>query len=152
VIGDRPYDFDALSGRARTYLENGGYDYAVRDYDRLISLAPRNADFYYNRGCAHLAANRLAAADSDFSMSIQLDELQKLGNLAFNNRGITRARQGKFEEAIDDFDKAILINKTDALAYRNRALAYKKLGTPESLESAQADLVRFNELNVVIEN
>jgi tetratricopeptide (TPR) repeat protein len=148
VIGDRPYDIDALSGRARTHLESGGYDYAVRDYDRLISLAPRNADFYYNRGCAHLAGNRLAEADGDFSMSIQLDELQKLGNLAFNNRGITRARQGKFDDAIDDFDKAILINRDDALAYRNRALAFKKLG---KLEEAQADLVRFNELNVVVE-
>jgi tetratricopeptide (TPR) repeat protein len=146
VIGGRPYDIDALRGRAQVHLDSGGYDYAVRDYDRLISLVPKNADFYYNRGCAQLAADRLAQADNDFTMSIQLDELQNLGNLAFNNRGITRARQGKYEEAIDDFDKAILINRNDALAYRNRALAYKRLG---DLESAQADLVRFNELNVV---
>ncbi|MEQ8786756.1 MAG: tetratricopeptide repeat protein [Pirellulaceae bacterium] len=147
VVEDRPYDIDALRGRARTHLASGGYEYAVRDYDRLIELAPRNADFYYNRGCAHLAAGRLAEADRDFTTSIEIDELQKLGNLAFNNRGITRARQGKFEDAINDFDKAILINRNDALAYRNRALAFKKSG---DLESAQADLERFNELNVVV--
>jgi tetratricopeptide (TPR) repeat protein len=144
VVEERPYDIDALRGRARTHLASGGYEYAVRDYDQLIKLAPRNADFYYNRGCAHLAAGRLAEADRDFTTSIELDELQKLGNLAFNNRGITRARQGDFDAAISDFDKAIIINRNDALAYRNRALAYKKKG---DLEAAQADLVRFNELN-----
>ena len=128
VIGDRPYDVEALRGRAQTHLATGGYEYAVEDYNRLIELAPRNADFYYNRGCAHLAARRLAAADADFSMSIKLDELRSLGNLAYNNRGITRARQGDFDKAIEDFDTAIVVNRNDHLAYRNRALAYKKLG------------------------
>ena len=43
-----------------THLLRGGYNYAIRDYDRLLSIQEEpDADLYYNRGCAHLAAGRL---------------------------------------------------------------------------------------------
>jgi tetratricopeptide (TPR) repeat protein len=83
-------------------------------------------------------------AVDDFTMSIQLDELRKLGNLAYNNRGTTYAQRGEFELAVADFDEAIKINPNDRLAYHNRALAYKKL---DKLTEAAADLERAKQLS-----
>lgn len=123
-----------LRDRANTQMLRGGYDYAVRDYDYLLKQrAEPDADLYYNRGCAHLAAGRLEHALSDFSKSIELNETY---SLAYNNRGATYARMGDFDKAIADFDKAIEIEPANRLAFRNRALAYKKLG---KLRQAQDD-------------
>ena len=80
-----------LRQRADTLVASGGYDYAVRDYDRLETGGyVMTADLYYNRGCAHLAAGRIAAAIEDFNKSIGLDETR---NLAYTNRGTAFAPQ-----------------------------------------------------------
>ncbi len=123
-----------LRDRANTHMLRGGYDYAVRDYDYLLKQREEpDADLYYNRGCAHLAAGRLDHAIADFNKSIELNETY---SLAYNNRGATFARKGDFDQAIVDFDKAIEIEPANRLAFRNRALAYKKLG---NLKRAQED-------------
>jgi len=123
-----------LRDRANTHMLRGGYDYAVRDYDYLLKQREEpDADLYYNRGCAHLAAGRLEHAISDFDKSISLNETY---SLAYNNRGATYARMGDFEKAIVDFNKAIEIEPANRLAFRNRALAYKKQG---KLRQAQED-------------
>lgn len=132
-----PYNPVYIRDRANTHMLRGGYDYAVRDYDRLLEVRTEpkaeDADLYYNRGCAHLAAGRLDHAIADFNKSIELNETY---SLAYNNRGATFARKGDFDQAIVDFDKAIEIEPANRLAFRNRALAYKKLG---DLKRAQED-------------
>lgn len=123
-----------LRDRAATNLLRGGYDYAIRDYDRLVELNPeQDANLYYNRGCAHLAAARYEAALSDFTKSITLNETW---SLAYNNRGTTYARLGDYDKAIADFTDAIKLEPENRLAFRNRALAYKKLG---EVKKAQDD-------------
>jgi tetratricopeptide (TPR) repeat protein len=131
-----------LRKRAAAQLQQGGYDYAARDYDRLLNVADKpDATLYYNRGCAHLGANRLQEAIEDFTKSISLNETW---SFAYNNRGTTFARLGRHDKAIEDFTAAIEHDPNNRLAYRNRALAYKKLGQPGR---AQADFDAFLKLN-----
>jgi len=125
--------------RANAYLARGGYEYAIRDYNRVLEVE-QTADFYYNRGCAYQAAGKLELAKADFLKSIELDET---GNLAWNNLGTVQARLGEYRESIAAFEKALAINPNDSLAYRNRALAYKKLGETSKYE---ADMKRAREL------
>ena len=47
---------------------------------------------------------------------------------ALNNLGIWRARQGRFNEAIELFDRALSIRTNFAVAQANRDLALKKRG------------------------
>ena len=130
-----PRNVNLLRDRAATQMLRGSYDYAVRDYDRLLSLREEpSAELYYNRGCAHLAAGRLNEAISDFTKSISLNEVW---SLAFNNRGTTYARLGEYQKAIADFTQAIELEPDNRLAYRNRALAFRKLG---EIQRAQEDL------------
>jgi len=129
-----PENATVLRDRAATQLLRGGYDQAIRDYDRLLTVKQEpDADLYYNRGCALLAANRFEDALSDFSKSISLNETW---SLAYNNRGVTYAKLGKYDLAIADFTEAIKIEAGNRLAYRNRAMAYRKLG---ELRKAQED-------------
>lgn len=130
-----PLNVDFLRDRAATQLLRGSYNHAVRDYDRLLTIHEEpDAQLYYNRGCAHLAAGRLNEALSDFTKSISLNEVW---SLAYNNRGSTYARLGQYEQAISDFSKAIELEPGNSLAYRNRALAYRRLG---DMQRAQEDL------------
>lgn len=139
---DDPY---YLAGRAGVHLAHGGYDLAIRDYDRLIEVETPTAEIYYNRGCAQLSVGNLTAAIADFSASLKLDELGKFANLALNNRGTAYARQGRFDLALIDFESAIKLNPSDAVAYRNRSLALRKLGR---ISEADADLAKAKQLGV----
>ena len=131
-----------LRKRAAAQLQQGGYDNAARDYDRLLNITNEpDATLYYNRGCAHLGADRLHEAIEDFTKSISLNETW---SLAYNNRGAALARLGRHDKAIEDFTAAIEHDPNNRLAYRNRALAYKKIGQPGK---AQADFDVFLKLN-----
>jgi len=141
LLKDDPDNLVCLRDRAATHLLRGGYDYAIRDYDRLLSVRDEpDATLYYNRGCAHLAAGRMQEAIADFSKAIIL---RKGWTLAHNNRGAAYARISQYDKAIEDFTKAIQSDASNRLAYRNRALAYKKLG---QTHKALADFAVFQEL------
>jgi tetratricopeptide (TPR) repeat protein len=148
VIVDDPDNVIVRRHRAGAYLARGGYDLAIREYDVLVErpelTVEQRADFYYNRGCAHLAAGNLNPAISDFTTSIEIDEIGRLAYMSYNNRGIAHAKQGNFNEALAQFNKAIEINENDPLAYKNRALAYKKLG---KVVEAEKDTARANDLS-----
>jgi tetratricopeptide (TPR) repeat protein len=134
--------------RAGAYLTGGNYDYAIRDYGTLLQnntiSIQQQIDFYYNRGCAHLAAGSLENAIADFTASIELKETGPLAYMAFNNRGIAYAKQSKFDKALLEFNRAIDINSKDPLAHKNRALALKKLG--KTVEAAES-MARYNQLS-----
>ena len=144
VLVDQPDNVIYRGKRASVYLDRGGYDYAIRDYNVVLNspevelTLEQRIDFYYNRGCAHLSSGNLAGAIADFDTCIGLDELGRLRYMAYNNRGIALAKQGELEKALADFNAAIGVNADDALAYKNRALAYKKLGKAEQAEQDQA--------------
>ena len=138
---DDPY---YLRGRAGVHLKQGGYDLAIRDYNRVIEVeeAP-TAEIYYNRGCAYLSVGNLPAAVADFTESLKLDELGQFANLALNNRGAAYARQGQFAQAVADFEAAIKLSPNDPVAYRNRSQALRKLG---KTAEADADLAKATQL------
>lgn len=148
VLVDDPDNVVVRRDRAGAYLTGGSYDYAIRDYDVLLQqqqqlTVQQQIDFYYNRGCAHLAAGQLDNAIADFTASIQLKETGPLAYMAFNNRGIAYAKKGDYTKALVEFNSAIAINGNDALAYKNRALAYKKLG---KTAEAEADMNKYSNL------
>lgn len=134
LLQQDPDNVALLRDRAATELLRGGYDHAIRDYDHLLTVRQEpDADLYYNRGCALLAAGRLEDALSDFTKSVSMNETW---SLAYNNRGVTYAKLGKYDLAVADFSEAIKLEPANRLAYRNRAMAYRKLG---ELRRAQED-------------
>ena len=62
----------------------------------------------------------------------------------YNNRGIDYYHKGEFDNAIEDFDKAIKLNTNYAEAYGNRGIAY---GMKGELDNAIEDFNRSIEIN-----
>ena len=80
------------------------------------------AEYYYNRGVAHLRKGQNDQAISDFSMAILLNPKFVM---AYNNRGLAYGRdKGRYDKAISDFNKAIELNPRNVEAYNYRAVAY----------------------------
>ena len=69
---------------------------------------------------------------------------QKSDNaLFYENRGMAKYRDGMFQEAVDDFTKAIRLNPNSARAYESRAWAFYAL---KDYDSAWADVNRCKQL------
>jgi tetratricopeptide (TPR) repeat protein len=83
-----------------------------------------------------------------------IDVLNKLINLlkdedprlskVYNNRGTTYDRKGDYDNAINDFTKAIKLNSNDAAVYYNRGTAYYSKG---EFDNAIKDFNKAIELN-----
>lgn len=120
------------STTADFYYKRGGirqdnFDFsgAITDYNRSISMDPKNPKAYYNRGLAKMDIKLLNEAILDFTKAIEIDPTK---DFAYNNRGICKYMQDKHEEAITDYSLAIQINPRLAEAYNNRGISKIKMG------------------------
>jgi tetratricopeptide (TPR) repeat protein len=100
------------------------YDKAIKDFDEAITLDPKYAHAYYNRGVAWYSKGEYDKANCDFTEAMTLDP--KYAN-AFYNRGLTWWVKGEYNKAIADFDNAITLDPKDALTYYNRAKVCTKM-------------------------
>jgi len=75
-----------------------------------------------------------------YSISLELDEYAG----AYSNRGLAYAKLGEHDREIEDYNKAIKLNKDYAKAYYNRGIAYAKLG---KYDKAIEDFNKAIELN-----
>ncbi len=76
----------------------------------------------------------LTSVDQKESLAVQTQGWQQL-----HDRGVTLAEQGKYAEALDDFNRVIKLNPMFPKAYANRATLFTQSG---DLEQAQADYER----------
>ena len=129
AISLNPNQADAYANRGNLYLNSEKSDLALADYDRALNLGNVQglpvATVYFYRGLSHLAVENSTAAMNDFNRAISLD--QKNPD-AFVERGKLLIQANKPDLALDDFTKAIALNKDFALAYQLRGLAKKSVG------------------------
>lgn len=86
-------------------FQSGAFDKAADTFGKVIALDPTNANAYYYKG----KAINTAAVNTSNKIS---DE----------------KREQMLQAAINDYTKAIAINKSDAKLYQNRGIAYRDLG------------------------
>jgi len=80
--------------------------------------------------------------------NVFLDSLNFPAFETYTNRGICFSKLKNFNNAIDDFNKAILINPSHGLAYYNRAIAYHNLG---DISTACSDYLKAYKNNYPVE-
>jgi tetratricopeptide (TPR) repeat protein len=123
----------AYLARANIYNFMGEYRKSIEDLDKAIELDLQLASAYYLRRSAYnrLGEPNITAVDGfkesleDASKAIQLAR-------AYTDRGATKAQLDEHEDAIQDFNKAIELDPTNASAYLQRGKAYNELGRHET--------------------
>jgi hypothetical protein len=89
----------SFNSRREIYARAGKYQQAFDDFNKSVSLNPRNPDGYYNRGLTYDVMGHFQTALADFNKAISLDS--NYIN-SYNNRGIVYAKLNRFQEAIED--------------------------------------------------
>ena len=112
---------DAYFHRALAYEGKGNHAQAIVDYTKIIEIKPDDARVYSRRGNAYIIALPESPKEAipDFDRAIEIDP-----NLsdAYNGRAIAYARIGKFDKAIADSSKAMVINPDDGFNYVSLAV------------------------------
>lgn len=93
---------EGILGGSRSPLA-ASYEMVLRDYDKVIQIAPNFFYAYYNRGNVHFAQRNYHAAIEDYNQAIHIrpDFAQ-----AYYNRGLIYLSQGEEEKGITDLSKA----------------------------------------------
>ncbi|MGD9783826.1 MAG: tetratricopeptide repeat protein [Hyphomicrobiaceae bacterium] len=115
----------AYYNRGNGYQDRDEPEKAIADYDRALSLLPRNmkdtpaklADIHHNRGRCYDTVGKEDEALADHTQALTFNPRHVF---ALNSRGMILRDREDQEGAIADFDKAIRLDPTFASAYYNR--------------------------------
>ncbi|MBC7923079.1 MAG: tetratricopeptide repeat protein, partial [Ferruginibacter sp.] len=118
--------------RGLVYLAQGDLAQARLDFDTAIRLDPAHARAYYGRAKAHLRANHLPEAAKDLEKArqsrldpVSQDEVRRTSEQHYRD-GLAHHEQKRFEEAIRQFDHALLLRPDYAEAWLAKGRAYSE--------------------------
>jgi tetratricopeptide (TPR) repeat protein len=135
-----PDNNEARFYRARAYVKKGDMDKAVTDYKEVIRLDPKPAPVYKKQGPPQESEERAKAVD-------RLEEaMLKSKPLALTRytRGVDLQKEGKYDEAIVQYDQAIQVYPRYPEVHYNRGLAYRH---KSDLERSIVDYTQAIELD-----
>ena len=91
-----------MSGRSALYYED--YVLAIQHFNRAISSKPYLYEPWYYRAVAKFYLDDFVGAEADCTEAINLNPYV---TSIYELRGLCRIRQHKYEEAIQDYDRAL---------------------------------------------
>lgn len=100
--------------RAQCHVRLGSLEDARKDMDTAITIAPREALLYRERGMILVKAGAHSAAIHDFSKSIELEKPQESSGL-YVMRGDAYFAEEMYEESIQDYESALRVSKRNAM-------------------------------------
>lgn len=120
--------------RGELYLERGDHALAIKDFDASIKFAPTYAMGWNNRCRAYAITGELdkALADCNQALKIKPDfvnSMQKTGRVsARQDRALVHLKAGRFGDAIQDYDLALVLLPQSAEVLYGRGLAKTRAG------------------------
>lgn len=109
----RPNRVKAYAMRGSCHQQSKSYEEALGDIVRATALAPRDPALLRLRGAAHAALSEHDKAVLDYTASINLLRPRESSDL-FVERGDAFKAQGKYERAIEDYQRAVQVAKKNA--------------------------------------
>lgn len=144
--------------RAAAYSKLGDHKSALGDCNAAIELDPSNVLAYMNRCCEYVDLGNGKSALEDGNKAIALNSLSsahyspRKPQTLFLNRGRAFFILGDLDNSLSDFNKAIELDPNYAVAYHNRAIAYRntRIGPGQielkNAQQAKADFQRAADL------
>lgn len=139
--------YDAYYGRAFSYYKQKKLTLAESDAKVAIKVKPKDAEKRYLKGNSYWLYSLILSQQGSTLTSLKL--IKKASKYIqtsslYSSIGFDQIYLGKYKSAIKSIDKALELDKNNAFAYSNRALAYIKL---DRLHAARADITRSIEIN-----
>jgi tetratricopeptide (TPR) repeat protein len=125
-----PLNFERKVEIGETYLEKDEPDKAREYFSRAKKVVLRVADEMVSESLMEIA-RKIGEKDRDLALEYMNEAIEVKGaSLSrsdlwmFNNRGILLRRQGKWQEAVDNYKKALTLAPDDAGVHYNIGVAY----------------------------
>ncbi len=131
AINARPDYWANWSALGQHYHCHGQIDEARECFERVIALTPNNSSAYSDLGGMLVLQREIEAAIDAFETSRGLASNYR----AFANLGVLYSFEGRFADAVEMFEQALLLNDKDYRVWANLGLAYRLL--PDS--AAESD-------------
>ena len=112
-----PDSVEALYDLALTLEKLNLKDEAIEAYDRLLAIDDKFFNGWYNRGRLKLLKGDYVKAIEDFNQALAVEPIS--ANVV-NEIGVAHFRQGKYEEAYADFERAYDLNDRNEVVIDNR--------------------------------
>ena len=140
----KPTHAKGYENRQNIYLLLEKYPLAMADADMLLRFEPQNSHAYYTKAVVYMRTNKPDSALANFDRSLAIkpnaeNVLNNRGSLLFNSFQ-------RYNEALNDFTKAIAINPQGEYFY-HRSLCYYKLG---DVARARADATIASQKGIVL--
>ena len=140
-----PFNIHRLEDMAALYLEMKAPEKSIEKYKDLIKFNPEDPSLKYQ-----FFQN---LQDAGFEKEAQEFCKETTGAMElirhFNNRGVMLSKEGKFIDAIDEYDKACKLIPNSKELYRilyNKAISHINLKTKHHVEMAEELLLKVLEL------
>ena len=114
-----------LVNRGGSYHAKGDDDSAVRDFEKVLELDPRNSYAHFGMGCVSVGRGEFDRALREFDTALRLNP-EFLD--ALRARGSMYLKNGDLNRAIQDFDKVLTLDQRNMAAYNDRGVAYQRKG------------------------
>jgi len=147
-----PENADAWYNKGVVLYYQGRLDDSLLAFNKSIEIDPLDADSWYNKGSVLKELDRTTAAENAFAKASELDafaESHEMGSADRDppspinstadetgaetsenwlSRGNSLYNQGKYEEAIQAYDKSLDLDPLNPETWQNKGYALNKLG------------------------
>nr|WP_216665517.1 tetratricopeptide repeat protein [Pseudoruegeria sp. HB172150] len=132
---DHPAFAAAELGRAEALHKSGKTEAAIEVMEQLTRLQPENPAIYVNLGDTLRGLERYEEASKAYDSAVALFEEPATGQwLVYFARGITHEREGRWEQAENDFRKALELNPGQPQVLNYLGYSFVEMG--ENLDEA----------------
>src|SRR6185436_13456856 len=130
----QPRNTTLLSNLAYLYYQSGKLEDAIATYGRAVEADPADPDGYEGRAVCLLALGKPAEAEKDMDVVVAA----RPSSDSHSNRGAIRSRAGRFEAAMEDYQKAIQLSPENAGVHYNLGILCARMGNhAEAVKSYQ---------------
>ncbi len=147
MVRENPDDPQALIMRGRFFLEKGCSQLAIRDLGAALRVRQELPEAYLLRA---LAYRRLLRFGENPIHNLSLQDLSRAIRLrpgfadAYFQRGVCYALLGMWEEAMEDWDHALILNRDHHAAYLARGLGRMRRGESRSAREDFLEVLRLH--------
>ena len=147
LVREHPDDPQALVMRARFFLEKGCSELAIRDLNSALRMKRELPEAYLLRGVAH--RRRLRPGENPIH-NLSLQDLSRAIRLkpgfaeAYFQRGVCHALLGMWDDALEDWDHTLILNRDHHAAYLARGLARLRRGETRQAREDFREVLRLH--------